>query len=248
MAQQPKLSETEIDRLMNIQWSEENTVAHEEQHVESRAPISDENAPHVNVAHEDIPECSNARAFPDNKLPPMPKSWEDIIQGAVKDFQNAPEVFLHSQSLVEKLEALEQNGHVIQSLMVKVVGLVATDPDDSYTLRAGLEEITSRFRKECHAFYLQHERGISTKNGEKLHRLIPAFKEKLSDLKAPFADIQFHCSSGPVSSHIVADKWSALATASFNKKVNQFQTELVDKRATRSAALVCAKFCSRGSC
>ena len=80
----------------------------------------------------------------------MPKSWEDIIQGAVKDFQNASEVLLCSQSLVEKLETLEHDGRVIQSLMVKVPDLVATDPDDSYTLRSGLEEITSHFRKEFH--------------------------------------------------------------------------------------------------
>ena len=65
MAQQPNLSDIELDRLMNLEWSDNNTVAREEQHVDSRAPGSNENvphenAPHENAAYEDITETSNA--------------------------------------------------------------------------------------------------------------------------------------------------------------------------------------------
>ena len=65
MAQQPNLSDIELDRLMNLEWFDNNTATHKEHHVEFRAPGSDENvphenAPHENAAHEDIPETSNA--------------------------------------------------------------------------------------------------------------------------------------------------------------------------------------------
>lgn len=96
-----------------------------------------------------------------DELPALPKSWETATQCAIKDFQKAIEIYHRSQALIEKLVALQEDDKVIQSLMVKVPGLESSDPESTPTLRAGLQDITIKFRKECHAHYVLHEQMIA---------------------------------------------------------------------------------------
>jgi hypothetical protein len=60
-------------------------------------------------------------------------------------------------------------------------------------------------------------KSVTSKNGEKLHRLLPAFKDKLHDLAAPFVNIQFHYCTGRIPGNVVAEKWPALAATSFKR-------------------------------
>ena len=86
---------------------------------------------------------------------------------------------LKSQSLVEKLLALQQENRVIQSLMVKTPGLVASDPDTTDALKSRLEAITARYKRDCHEFYLCHEQTIVEKNEARVSQLASDFHNKL---------------------------------------------------------------------
>ena len=186
----------------------------------------------------DVPESSRRRLqMPPEELPEMPKSWENAIQSAVKDFQKATEIFHRTQALVDKLVALQDDDKVIQSLMVKVPGLESSDPDSTPILRAGLEDITIRFRKECHAFYIEHERMIRDRMAQNLPQITKDFQAKVCELATPYGSVHYTSSVGKVSGKTVAIKWANFAAASFNRQTNQFQTELIERKASRAAAL-----------
>lgn len=188
------------------------------------------------TAHN-APESSNARQHQgEDEILPMPNSWVKVIQCAVKDFQKATEILLRSQSLVEKLQALEQDNKVIQSLMVKIPGLVASDPDATGILKSGLESITARYRIERHTFYLHHEQSIVEKNEARVSQLASDFRSKLKQLASPFQHIQFNRSFGPVDGSVIAAHWTSLALSSYNRQVNEFKIQLVECRSARDAA------------
>jgi len=142
------LNHPELQALLRASMAaEENTSAPQPKTVGARVSFV-----------SDFPNCSISRVqMPPNELPPMPKSWETAIQCTVKEFQKASETFHRSQALVDKLVSLEEDDKVIQSLMVKVPGLEASDPYSTPTLRYGLEDITIHSQKECHTFYIHHE-------------------------------------------------------------------------------------------
>lgn len=154
---------------------------------------------------------------------PMPNSWTEVISCAVKDFQKATDILMKSQSLVEKLSALQQDNRVIQSLMVKTPGLVASDPDTNDALRGGLEALTDRYRRDCHEMYLRHEQSIVERNEARVSQLASDFEEKLHQLAEPFQHIPFTSSTGLVEGSIVAAHWTSLALSSYNRQVNEFQ-------------------------
>lgn len=87
--------------------------------------------------------------------------------------------------------------------MVKTPGLVPSDPDATDILKSGLEDITARYRKECHAFYLRHEQSIVEKNEARVSQLALNFRNNLEQLAMPFQHIQFTSSSGPFDGRVI---------------------------------------------
>lgn len=171
-----------------------------------------------------------------DELPALPKSWETVTQCAIKDFQKATENYHRSQALVDKLIALQEDDKVIQSLMVKVPGLESSDPESTPVLRAGLQDITIKFRKECHAHYIQHEQMIVERNKSKLPLIKESFASKIKELAEPYANAEFTSLAGAVSGAALAHRWANLAASSFNRQINQFQSELIERKASREAA------------
>lgn len=120
--------------------------------------------------------------------------------------------------------------------MVKTPGLVAYDPDTDDALKSGLEALTSRYIRDYHEFYIWHEQSIVEQNEARVSQLASDFQNQLHQLAMPFQHIQFTSSSGPVNGSNIVAHWTSLALSSYNRQVNEFQIELVERRSARNAA------------
>ena len=69
------------------------------------------------------------------------------------------------------------------------------------------------------------------RNEEKLDGIRVAFAAKLKELVVSFASITLHCSVDKVSGKSMASKWTTMAMTTFDHQINEFLTELIDKRA-----------------
>ena len=68
------------------------------------------------------------------------------------------------------------------------------------------------------------------RNEEKLDGIRVAFATKLKELVVSFASIMYDYSVDKVSGKSMASKWTTMATTTFDRQINEFLTELSDKR------------------
>ena len=57
-----------------------------------------------------------------------------------------------------------------------------------------------------------------------------AFAAKLKELVDSFASIMYDCSIDKVFRKSMASKWNTMATTMFDRQINEFLTDLIDKR------------------
>ena len=71
---------------------------------------------------------------------------------------------------------------------------------------------------------------IVASNEEKLDGIRVAFVAKLKELVDSFASIMYECSVDKVSRKSMASKWTTMVMTTFDHQINEFLTELIDKR------------------
>jgi hypothetical protein len=78
---------------------------------------------------------------------------------------------------------------------------------------------------------------IRDRMAQNLPQITKDFQAKVCELATPYGSVHYTSSVGKVSGKTVAIKWANFAAASFNRQTNQFQTELIERKASRAAAL-----------
>ena len=68
------------------------------------------------------------------------------------------------------------------------------------------------------------------RNEEKLDGIRVAFAVKLKELVVSFASIMYDYYVDKVFGKSMASKWTTMATTTFDRQINEFLTELSDKR------------------
>ena len=74
-------------------------------------------------------------------------------------------------------------------------------------------------------------------NEDKLDGIGVDFAAKLKELCISFASITYDCSVDKVSGKSMASKWTTMATTTSDRQINEFLTELSDKRAAQDTSI-----------